>query len=67
MYLYVDRRLTSFDWSQMSSGGPHLLSGFLILFRETLELLPLIRDLEWTPRIKFFYCHCENMSFCCLL
>ena len=52
MYLYVDRRLTSFDWSQMSSGGPHLLSGFLISFRETLALLPFVRDLEWTPRIK---------------
>ena len=52
MYLYVDRRLTSFDWSQMSSGGPHLLSGYLISFRQTLALLPFVRDLEWIPRIK---------------
>ena len=52
MYLYVDRRLASFDWSQMSIGGPHLPSGFLILFRDTLERLPFIRDFEWTSRIK---------------
>ena len=55
MYLYVDRRLTSFDWSQMSIGGPHLPSGFSILFRETLERLPFIRDLEWTPRMKILF------------
>ena len=54
MDLHVDCHLTSFDWSQMSIGGPHLPSGFSILFRETLERLPFIRDLEWTPRIKIF-------------
>ena len=46
IYWYLDRRLTSFDWSQMSIGDPHLPSGFSILFRETLERLPFIRDLE---------------------
>ena len=27
-YWYLDRRLTSFDWSQVSIGDPHLPSGF---------------------------------------